>query len=130
MSTQTERQHARYLKRELERHLRDTLERFGETIEAQADECREELAFALAETGTLMTSSAPLLRARLREHAGRSDGEEPQTRGTQRGRRRVPGSHVEVSRQQTLRGLGFIRPPAEEGAESAVPPEERDPQAA
>lgn len=154
MSSQTERQHAEYFKYQLKRHLRETMEAFGETIEAQAEDCREELAMALAETGYHLTSSVPMLRRRLREHAGRletgaarataslgrdlsSAGQGMSRRQTARGPavvsaetsvHRVPGSRVAVTK--TIRGMGFVPPAEDQEPESAIPPEGRDSHAA
>jgi hypothetical protein len=69
MSTATVRQLERSFFEELEMHLRDTLVRFGEALYAQAEECRQELAFALVDTGRRFSTSAASLQARLR-HTG------------------------------------------------------------
>lgn len=135
MSSLTEHQHAELLKYELSRHLRDTLSQFGDAVEAQANDCREELALALVETGQHMTSSLPTLRRRLRAHAVRAGepgangslGAAP-SRAAEPSPDRVPGSHLEV--RQTLQGLGFLRPANEEAPEPAVPVQGRDPEAA
>jgi len=131
MSSQTERQHAEYLGYQLERHLRETLEQFGQTIEAQAYECRDELAFAMTEAGHHLASSVPALRQRLREHSGdteRGRTEAPPARGAEATRHRLPGSRVAVTR--TMRGTGFVRPSNDPEPESAIPAEGRDSQAA
>lgn len=138
-----ERQHARYFLEDLEHHLRETLELFGETLYAQAEACREELAYALVDTGRHLTSSVGHLRERLRrtgerielgavsatEQIGRTfveagdmlepgSGVRPLPRGvtgTEASQHHVPEAHVEI----TMQGYELLRPEPE--------PEERVP---
>ena len=141
MSTLTERQHGRYFLEDLEHHLRETLEAFGAALYAQAEACREELAFALVDAGRHMTASIDALSARLRRTGpavdlGMGEAAADTGSGVRRlpagvtgqvsataSQHRVPGSHVEIS--YTMRGYEFIRP--EPAPEDQVPEEGRHP---
>ena len=137
MSTLTERQHGRYFLEDLEHHLRETLEAFGAALYAQAEACREELAFALVDAGRHMTGSLDALRARLRRTGPQLEGATVEAgSGVRRlpagvtgavsataSQHRVPGSHVEIS--YTMRGYEFIR--LEPDPEEQVPEEGRHP---
>lgn len=148
-TTVNQRQHARYFLEDLEHHLRETLEMFGETIYAQAEACREELAFALVDIGLHLTSSVDGLRERLRRTSARIElgaatateqigrtlmdaGEllEPGSgvrtlplgvTGTEASQHHVPDAHVEV----TLQGYELIEEEPE--PEERVPHEGRHP---
>lgn len=156
MDRAARKEQVRVFKQGLEHHLRDTLEQFGQAIEAQAEDCREELAYALADTGRRLTSSVTMLRKRLRDRAGqleegaakatsdvgrdlmqvgkrlspRAQARAMSGGGMERSQHRVPGSHVEITAtflKTELAGPQSEFVHPEPEPEEQVPPEGRHP---